>query len=85
MQRYKILHRTYYNFSGTVKLGPRHLRLRPRQDYEMRIESSTLTIRSDWSAEITETTSGPFHLELINHVLQVFRQAAYVRGAGVNR
>jgi transglutaminase-like putative cysteine protease len=44
MQRYKILHRTYYNFSGTVRLGPHHLRLRPREDYELRIESSTLTI-----------------------------------------
>ena len=44
MQRYKILHRTYYNFSGVVRLGPHHLRLRPREDYELRIESSTLTI-----------------------------------------
>ena len=44
MQRYKILHRTYYNFSGTVRLGPHHLRLRPREDYELRIESSTLKI-----------------------------------------
>jgi transglutaminase-like putative cysteine protease len=44
MQRYKILHRTYYNFSGPVRLGPHHLRLRPREDYELRIESSTLTI-----------------------------------------
>ncbi len=44
MQRYKILHRTYYNFSGAVRLGLHHLRLRPREDYELRIESSTLTI-----------------------------------------
>jgi transglutaminase-like putative cysteine protease len=44
MQPYKILHRTYYNFSGTVRLSPHHLRLRPREDYELRIESSTLTI-----------------------------------------
>jgi transglutaminase-like putative cysteine protease len=44
MQRYKILHRTYYNFSGMVRLGPHHLRLRPREDYELRIESSTLAI-----------------------------------------
>jgi hypothetical protein len=27
-----------------VRLGPHHLRLRPREDYELRIESSTLTI-----------------------------------------
>ena len=44
MQRYKILHRTYYNFSGAVSLGPHHLRLRPREDYDLHIESSTLTI-----------------------------------------
>ncbi len=44
MQRYKILHRTYYNFSGSVKLGPHYLRLRPREDYGLGIESSTLKI-----------------------------------------
>jgi len=44
MQRYKILHRTYYNFSGDVSLGPHYLRLRPREDYDLHIESSSLTI-----------------------------------------
>jgi len=44
MQRYKILHRTYYNFSGVVTLGPHTLRLRPREDHELRIESSLLKI-----------------------------------------
>lgn len=44
MQRYKILHRTYYNFSGIVQLGPHALRLRPREDHDLRIESSSLTI-----------------------------------------
>jgi transglutaminase-like putative cysteine protease len=44
MQRYKILHRTYYNFSGAVTLGPHYLRLRPREDYDLHIEASTLTI-----------------------------------------
>jgi len=44
MQRYRILHRTYYNFSGIVRLGPHNLRLRPREDHELRIESSTLKI-----------------------------------------
>lgn len=44
MQRYKILHRTYYNFSGMVTLGPHTLRLRPREDHELRIESSLLKI-----------------------------------------
>ena len=44
MQRYKILHRTYYNFSATVQLEPHALRLRPREGHELRIESSTLDI-----------------------------------------
>jgi transglutaminase-like putative cysteine protease len=44
MQRYRILHRTYYSFSGEVQLGPHTLRLRPREDHEVRIESATLTI-----------------------------------------
>ncbi len=44
MQRYKILHRTYYNFAGQVKLEPHTLRLRPRENHELRIESSELKI-----------------------------------------
>ena len=44
MQRYKILHRTYYNFSSDVRLEPHTLRLRPREGHELRIESSTLEI-----------------------------------------
>ena len=44
MQRYKILHRTYYNFSGKVWLEPHTLRLRPRENHELRIESSELKI-----------------------------------------
>ncbi|MDX9989586.1 transglutaminase family protein [Thiothrix unzii] len=44
MQRYKILHRTYYNFPASVRLEPHTLRLRPREGYELHIESSTLDI-----------------------------------------
>ncbi|MBW8329493.1 MAG: transglutaminase family protein [Thiobacillus sp.] len=44
MHRYKILHRTYYNFSGLVQLQPHILRLRPREGHELRIESSHLDI-----------------------------------------
>lgn len=45
MQRYKILHRTYYNFSAPVRLEPHALRLRPREGHELHIESSSLEIR----------------------------------------
>jgi len=44
MRRFKILHRTYYNFSGLVQLEPHALRLRPRSGPELHIESSTLNI-----------------------------------------
>jgi transglutaminase-like putative cysteine protease len=44
MQRYKILHRTYYNYSAPVRLEPHSLLLRPREGHELRIESSTLEI-----------------------------------------
>lgn len=44
MRRFKILHRTYYNFSGNVRLEPHTLRLRPREDHTLRIESSSLRI-----------------------------------------
>jgi len=44
MQRYKILHRTYYNFSSSVLLEPHALRLRPREGHELRIESLSLEI-----------------------------------------
>lgn len=44
MKRYKILHRTYYNFSGEVQLEPHSLRLRPREGFELHIESAKLEI-----------------------------------------
>ena len=42
MKRYKIIHRTYYNYSHIVTLGEHRLLLRPREDHELRIESFTL-------------------------------------------
>lgn len=44
MQRYKIVHRTYYNFTYPVTLGPHTLRLRPREGHELRIENFDLKI-----------------------------------------
>lgn len=44
MQRYKILHRTYYNFSAVVRLQAHKLILTPREGHELRIESSKLAI-----------------------------------------
>ncbi|MEQ1661763.1 MAG: transglutaminase N-terminal domain-containing protein [Thiobacillus sp.] len=37
-------HRTYYNFTGTVRLEPHTLRLRPKEGHDLRIESSSLDI-----------------------------------------
>jgi hypothetical protein len=44
MRRLKILHRTYYNFSGPVRLAPHRLLLRPREGPGLHIESSKLEI-----------------------------------------
>lgn len=44
MQRYKILHRTYYNFATSVVLGPHTLLLRPREGHELRVDSAVLEI-----------------------------------------
>ena len=45
MKHYRITHRTKYTYSSLVQLGPHALRLRPREGYDLRIESSTLTIQ----------------------------------------
>lgn len=42
MKRYKIIHRTYYNYSTEITLGTHHFLLRPREDHELRIESFIL-------------------------------------------
>lgn len=47
MQRYKIVHRTYYNYSANVTLGAHTLLLRPREDHELRIESFVLKSRPE--------------------------------------
>lgn len=44
MKRYKIIHRTYYNYTNTVTLGAHELLLRPREGHDLRIESFELKI-----------------------------------------
>jgi transglutaminase-like putative cysteine protease len=44
MRRLKILHRTYYNFSGQVQLQPHRLLLRPREGAGLHIESFNLEL-----------------------------------------
>lgn len=44
MQRYKIVHRTYYNFSQPVELGPHDLRLRPRENHALHVEGFNIKI-----------------------------------------
>jgi transglutaminase-like putative cysteine protease len=42
MRRLRIVHRTRYEFSESVRLGPHRLLLRPREGHELHIESSLL-------------------------------------------
>ena len=44
MKRFRVIHRTTYDFSDIAELGAHTLRLRPREGHDQRIESSTLTI-----------------------------------------
>jgi transglutaminase-like putative cysteine protease len=44
VRRLKILHRTYYNFQGSVQLQPHRLLLRPREGPGLHIEFSKLEI-----------------------------------------
>ncbi|CAA6823920.1 MAG: Cysteine protease, partial [uncultured Sulfurovum sp.] len=56
MKRYKIIHRTYYNYSEEVTLGRHQLLLRPREDYELRIESfhlkSNPEVKIFWNRDV---------------------------------
>lgn len=60
MQRYKILHRTYYNFSAEVELKPHYLRLRPLEGHQLRIESSKLKITPEanirWQRDVEDNS-----------------------------
>lgn len=68
MQRYKIIHRTYYNYSGEVTLGPHTLLLRPREDHELRIEYFALktTPRSTlhWHRDVEGNSVAIAHFDL---------------------
>ncbi len=89
MQRYKILHRTYYNYSNEVMLGPHELRLRPREDYELRIESASLKITPEaslhWCRDVENNSvaiasfDSPTQQLLIESevIIQQFNQSPY--------
>jgi transglutaminase-like putative cysteine protease len=47
MKRYRIIHRTYYNYTDTVTLGAHELLLRPREGHDLRIESFVINIIPD--------------------------------------
>jgi len=58
MQRYRILHRTYYDFSTPVQIGTHELRLRPRSGHDLFIESSSLKIEPEatlrWQRDVED-------------------------------
>ena len=47
MKRFKIIHRTYYNYTGMVKLSEHSLLLRPRETHQLRIQSFELAINPE--------------------------------------
>ena len=68
MQRYEILHRTYYNFPAAVQLGPHRLRLRPREGHELRVESASVRITPApslrWSRDVEDNSVAVATFEL---------------------
>lgn len=60
MKRYKIIHRTYYNYTDTVTLGAHHLLLRPREGHDLRIESFALKVTPDaqiyWHRDVEDNS-----------------------------
>src|SRR4051812_13314446 len=89
MQRYQILHRTYYNFSAPVQLGPHSLRLRPREGHELRVESASVrttpasSLRWSRDAEDNSVAVATFELSasqlmIESHVIvQQYNQAPF--------
>lgn len=75
MQRYEILHRTYYNFTAAVQLGPHCLRLRPREGHELRVESvdvrTTPASNIRWSRDVEDNSVAIATFELPTHQLMI--------------
>lgn len=80
MQRYKIVHRTYYNFSANVQLGLHFLRLRPKENHELRIESSSLLIRPEpvslrWHRDVEDNSVAIVSFDTATQQLAIESQA----------
>src|ERR1700733_14707921 len=99
MRRLKILHRTYYNFSGLVQLQPHRLLLRPREGPGLHIESFKLDIAPaaqlrwvrdayDNSVAVATFGSPTSHLAIVSEcVVQQFDESPLdflVAGSAVN-
>ena len=89
MLRFEILHRTYYNFTATVQLGPHRLRLRPREGHELRVESASVRTTPEsslrWSRDVEDNSvaiatfeSPTSQLMIESHVIvQQYNQAPF--------
>jgi len=68
MQRYEIIHRTYYNFTTAVQIGPHRLRLRPREGHELRVESASVRTTPEsslrWSRDAEDNSVAVATFEL---------------------
>lgn len=75
MQRYRIIHRTFYNFSAPVILGVHTLRLRPREGHELRIESLSLDISPEadlrWHRDVEGNSVANAHFSAATRQLGV--------------
>lgn len=75
MQRFQIIHRTYYHFSGPVTLGRHSFRIYPRESRECRVESFNLIITPDvplrWQKDVEDNSIAITNLGIVAQTLSV--------------
>jgi transglutaminase-like putative cysteine protease len=75
MQRFQIIHRTYYHFSNPVILGQHSFRIYPRESRECRVESFSLLLDPQlplrWQKDVEDNSIGIANLALTTQSLSI--------------
>lgn len=75
MQRFQIIHRTYYHFSNPVMLGRHIFRVYPRESRDCRVESFSLVLSPDvplhWQKDVEDNSIAIANLGITAQILSV--------------
>ncbi len=75
MQRFQIIHRTYYHFSEPVTLGQHSFRIYPRESRECRVESFNLALSPNlplrWQKDVEDNSIAIANLGVTAQTLSV--------------